>query len=320
MEEQQNLQSKHNYEKKYLHQTLRIVGSLIAFSLFIWLLRKQDWPVIWVNMRQLPAWLWVVSLTLVVGGMMCNVLRWYILLRAQDVEIPFGGVMRTVFAGAFASNFLPSTIGGDAFRVISLLRYTPDRVLCVTSVIVDRAINVAATFTFLPFAWFTFGNRLFELLSGFKVMPIAAAGIPLWEKLSDYIRHSIKRIAEMFSRWRRNPLSLLGAFTISWISIFVIYFAFWLIGKKLGMPVTLFQLVGVEFIIYVVTLLPVSFNGFGVREVIYTTLMIELGATPEQAAALTLISRVLLLLTTAPGALWISEIVRFQKEEDRSDR
>ena len=312
----QDQRNQNEHKKKHLRQILQIVGSVLSFYLFFWLLRKQDWPTIWVYMQQLPVWLWVGALIFVVGGMMCNALRWYVLLRSQGVEIPFKGVVRTVFAGAFASNFLPSTIGGDALRVISLLRYTPDRVLSVTSVIMDRALNVAATCTFLPFAWFTFGDRLFEFLTWVNRLPIAAMGIPFLDKLMDFARHIIKRIAETISRWRRDPMSLLGAFAISWISILIIYFAFWLIGKKLGMPVTFFQLAGVEFIVYVVTLLPVSFNGFGVREVIYTTLMIELGSTPEQSAALTLISRFLLLLTTTPGALWISGIMKFRKQEE----
>lgn len=300
-------------KKNYLRQILQIVGSVISIVLFFLLLQKQDWPTIWEYMNRLPIWLWLASLGLVTGGMVCNALRWYVLLRAQKVEIPLGEVVRTVFAGAFASNFLPSTIGGDAFRVISLLRYTSDRVLCLTSVVVDRAMNVAATFTFLPFAWLSFGNRIFELLSWRKIPSAAAFGIPLGEKVSSIIRNSVERLGTTFSRWRRNPMSLFGAFVISWVSIVIIYFALWLIARGLGMTITLFQLAGVEFIVYVVTLLPVSFNGFGVREVIYSTLMIELGATPEQATALTLISRFLLLLTTTPGALWISGIMKFQE-------
>jgi glycosyltransferase 2 family protein len=301
-------------KQKRFRQILQIFGSLISIFLFFWLLREQDWPIIWDIMKHLPVWLWFASLSLVVFGMGCNALRWYLLLRAQDVDIPILEVVRTVFAGAFASNFLPSTIGGDAFRVISLMRFTPDRVLSLTSVIVDRVMNVAATFTFLPFAWLSFGTRIFNLLGGTQVYPIAVVGIPGWDNFLDYLRRTIKRIVETFSRWRRNPISLLGAFVVSWISIFVIYFALWMVAKNLGMPVTLFQLAGVEFIVYVATLIPVSFNGLGVREVIYTTLMIELGAAPEQATALTLISRFLLLLTTTPGALWISEILNFRKK------
>ncbi len=302
-------------KKTRLRQVLQIIGTLTSFFLFFLLLRKQDWLVIWESLRKLPVWLLIVAQVFVFCGMICNALRWYVLVRAQDVEIPFDEVLRTVFAGAFASNFLPSTVGGDAFRVISLLRYTPDRVLSLASVIVDRVMNIAATFTFLPFAWVYFGNRIFEVVDHGQAFPYAVAGYPFLEKLSDFMRRNIKRFTDTLLKWRGKPFSLLTAFAISWISIFVIYFALWLIARSLGMPITLFQLAGVEFVVYIVTLLPVSFNGIGIREVIYTTLMIELGAVPEHAAALTLISRFFLLLTTTPGALWISGIMNFQKDE-----
>lgn len=311
MEQQREIQDK----RKRLRQILQIIGSVISMFLFFWLLREQDWQTIWKNLRELPVWLWVVCFALVVVGMICNALRWYVLLRAQEVEIPFGEVVCTVFAGAFASNFLPSTIGGDAFRVISLSRFTSDRVLSLTSVVVDRVMNVAATVTFLPFAWFTFGNQLFEIFGRAQFLPAAAGGFPLWDKLVQFIRRIAKRFIEAIAKWRRNPLALLAAFAISWISIFIVYLSLWLLARYLGMPITLMQLAGVEFIVYVATLLPVSLNGFGVREVIYTTLMIELGASPEHAAALTLISRFLLLLTTTPGAFWLSRIMSFQESE-----
>ena len=301
--------------KKRLRQFVQIIGSVISTLLFIWLISNQDWQSTWANLRQIPAWLWPVCLLLVVMGMICNALRWYVLLRAQDVEMPFREVVQTVFAGAFASNFLPSTIGGDAFRIISLLRYTPDQALGVASVLVDRAINVAATLTFLPFSWLTFGEQLFELF-GQSTNPLVAAGVfPFWNKLMDAARGLVVRFKDAFIKWGQQPKVLLKSFGISWVSIFVVYIAVWLLAGSLGIPVTLFQVIGVAAVVYLVTLLPVSFNGYGVREVIYTTLYMQLGATIEQATTLALVSRFFMLFETIPGALWLTQIMSFQKSE-----
>jgi len=298
---------------KSLRQISKIFGSVISISLFIWLISKQDWQTTWVNLRQIPLWLWPVCLLLVMTGMMCNAIRWYSLLRAQDVYMPFGEVVRTVFAGAFASNFLPSTIGGDAFRILSLLRFTSDRALSVASVIVDRAINVAATLTFLPFSWLAFGDLLFEYFGQSTNFIFAAGVFPFWHKLMDRAQNLLKQFKTAFIRWGKKPLVLAGAFGISWLSIIVVYVAVWLLARSLEIPVNLFQVIGVAAVVYVVTLLPVSFNGYGVREVVYTTLYMQLGATIEQATTLALVSRFFMLIETIPGALWLSRITNMKK-------
>jgi uncharacterized membrane protein YbhN (UPF0104 family) len=312
-----NKQTPPDQNRKRLRQILQTLGTVISTFLFVWLLSKQDWPTTWENLRLFPVWLWPVCLILVITGMMCNALRWYLLLRAQDVMMPFWEVARTVFAGAFASNFLPSTIGGDAFRIISLLRFTSNRTLSVASVVVDRAINVAATLTFLPFSWITFGDQIFELVQQRETFP-AAAGFPLWHKAVGLARRMVKRFLDAFANWARQPLVLAGAFGISWVSIFVVYIAVWLLARSLGIPVNLFQVMGVAAIVYLVTLLPVSFNGYGVREVVYATLYMQLGATLEQATTLALVSRFFMLLETIPGALWLSRIMAFKAEESSS--
>lgn len=299
--------------KKKVGQVIKIIGSIISSLLFIWLISKQDWQTTWVNLSRIPVWLWPVCLLLVVTGMLCNACRWYGLLHAQNVDMPFGEVVRTVFAGAFASNFLPSTIGGDAFRIISLLRFTSDRTLGVSSVIVDRAINVAATLTFLPFSWLTFGDQLFELFSRSTNLPVIAGVFPFWHKMIDAVGDLLQQFKVAFIRWGQKPRVLASAFGISWVSIFVVYIAVWLLARSLGIEVTLFQVIGVAAVVYAVTLIPVSFNGYGIREIVYTTLYMQLGASLEQATTLALVSRFFMLIETIPGALWLSRIINLPK-------
>jgi hypothetical protein len=66
---------------------------------------------------------------------------------------------------------------------------------------------------------------------------------------------------------------------------------------------------GVTVITYFLTLLPISVNGYGLREVAITALYLPLGASLEQAAILAIITRFLSMLATIPGALWLSQVV-----------
>ena len=88
--------------------------------------------------------------------MSLNGLRWYILLHSLGIIIK--ETLKIVFAGTFASNFLPSTIGGDIYRVFCLLKFTSNKSLSVASVIVDRGLNLVSVVILFPFSLLTLGT------------------------------------------------------------------------------------------------------------------------------------------------------------------
>ncbi|HNT54576.1 MAG TPA: lysylphosphatidylglycerol synthase transmembrane domain-containing protein, partial [Anaerolineaceae bacterium] len=97
---------------------VRWVGTLLSLGLFVFLLARQDWAELWQALSFMPMWAILLAFGLYLSGQLANALRWWILLRAQNVSLSFGQALQLVFAGAFASNFLPSTIGGDALRIL----------------------------------------------------------------------------------------------------------------------------------------------------------------------------------------------------------
>jgi glycosyltransferase 2 family protein len=294
--------------RKRLTDWVRIGGTILSTALFVYLLYKQNWAITLRQLQQIPLWLWLLSLALVICGMFLNALRWYSLLRVQKVRISFIETTRIIFAGAFASNFLPSTIGGDAYRMVALLRYTPDKVLSVTSVVVDRGMNVLAMLTMLPFVFYTFGPT-FNIFHLQGRQPAMAQNLPIIAGIMGFLARVKDRFLRTTGVWLKKPASLFLAFFISWWSIFVVYLGVWLLALALGIPVQLYQVMGVSAATYLITLLPISVNGYGLREFTVTALYMQLGATLEQASTLALVTRFFSLVETLPGALWLSQIV-----------
>jgi hypothetical protein len=214
----------------------------------------------------------------------------------------------------FASNFLPSTVGGDVVRFIGLGRFTPDRALNLASIILDRLVNLTAFLTVLPLSLMIFRDSLQEILLSQNLgMSVAWMGFVDnrgWiRKIVRTTVHWIERFRDTFKIWLRQPAKLVLAFCISWLSIFVIFLAIWLLARGLGMQVALYQVMGVTVITYLATLLPISVNGYGLREILIIGLYTSLGSSLEQAAVLALISRFLSMLVTLPGAIWIGKIL-----------
>lgn len=306
-------------------QWLRWVGTVLSFVLFIWLIGRQDWKIAWQNISSLPLWIILLVLALYFLRGLLNGVRWQVLLHAAKIHIPLRETEKIVFLGMFVSNFLPTTIGGDTVRFLSLLRYTSQRALAFASVVLDRLVNVVAMFTVMPFTLWTYGSSVLDLL-GFSLRsgpPIVLGGTiyhgSRLHRLYDRFRDLVTYWIGVFRVWLKHPWSLFLAFVISWLSIFAYFLALWILARGLGMQIELYQVMGTTAITYLISLLPISINGYGLREVAITTLYIHLGAGIEQASALAIISRALILITTLPGALWISPILAGDLDESVID-
>jgi len=287
--------------------------------LFIWLLLRQDWGSISDSVLQLPGWILPAAFGLYFAGMTANALRWYILVRAQSVAAPFSELLKVVLVGAFASNFLPSTIGGDAIRIVGLLRYTVSKTLSAASVVVDRLLNVLAMFTILPFSWLTFGSpaAMIDSISGELGLSSGLAGF-LLSRLPNKAQKWLFHMGSTLKLWISQPLVLLWAFIVAWLSVFVVFVAVWLIARGLRIDVTLIQVMGVMALTYLLTLLPISVNGYGLREIAVTTLYVQLGATSEQAITLAVVTRFITMIETLPGAIWLPKILAATSSDKNS--
>jgi uncharacterized membrane protein YbhN (UPF0104 family) len=116
------------------------------------------------------------------------------------------------------------------------------------------------------------------------------------------------KIADAFRAWASRPWTFVYAFLAAWPSNLFPMAATYLIAHQLGMNVSFWQVIGVQTVTYFVSQLP-SINGYGFREAAYTTLYSALGASLEQASTLALVTRFLTVLSTVPGALWLSSSV-----------
>jgi len=286
---------------------LRWGGTLLSLGLFGWLLARQDWSVFWAYVYQIPPWVLLLAGGVFVLSNLGNAWRWQTVLRLGEIDIPYWVTAKIVFLGMFASNFLPSTIGGDAVRYLSLLRFTDKKGVGIVSLVVDRLLKMLSMLSLTPISVALFAPLLGEILLGKP----AAAGLAL---LPDRLKAWFKKGWAILATWFQNPAAFGRAFGVGWLSMFPGFLGIFLVAKGLQMPVGLFQVIGATVITYFLTLLPISINGYGVREALIAVLYVYLGANAEQATALALITRLMMLVATLPGALWLPEILAHSKQ------
>ena len=232
--------------------------------------------------------------------------RWQYLLRVQGIRLPLPRLTWLVLVGAFASNLLPTTVGGDLVKMAAVAKGQPKRAAAAASVLADRLFNLAAMFFWLPFAFtLQVANPLIE--TGAASMS-ALTRMPLVEKI--WLR--VKRVFEAGRAWFTSPRTVIVALALSWLSIGLSFVAFWIITLALGISLSFWQASAVAVLSYFAALLPISVNGLGLLEGSVTALLVMHGASLEQGVAAAVLIRLVTMAVSLLGGvrlLWWSGLL-----------
>lgn len=287
---------------------LRFLGTLIAFGLLVYLLSQQGWHEIEASIREISFWRFVLAFGLMAISRVLVSIRWYVLLRASDPKVSFWQTFCITFAGLFATNFLPTTVGGDVIRLAGGIKYKIDAAICAASLIVDRLVGMAAMATAIPFA---IPNLLAAPL--FSVHPHFFLAFLMPLKLRELLKKVwttglkvINRLFVALSIWLKQPVSLLTALIVTWMHMFCLFGILYLFLTGMNEHISFWSVMGLYSLTYFVTLLPISINGYGLQEVSMTMIFSRLGGVSVASGLTTaLLFRTIMMLTSLPGALTV---------------
>jgi len=152
---------------------VRVLGTLLGLALLVVLIRRQSWAEIADALRRVPAWALALTIVLALLSRLTVVARWWVLLRGAGAPIRVRDATRLTFAGLFASNFLPTTIGGDVVRLAGALRLGGPSATYAASIAVDRLVGMAGMITAAPLglpAFLSWGTNQPDGLAGWALL------------------------------------------------------------------------------------------------------------------------------------------------------
>lgn len=285
-------------------RTVRWIGTLISIGLLVWLLERQDWLSLSTAARSV-GWSGVaLGLLFVAGRQLLNAARWYALIRVHPIALGYLNAVRLTFAGLFASNFLPTTVGGDVLRLVGVMEASEDRVVGTTTVFLDRIVGMVGMLALIPF-----GIPILLGIVNDGVLMAGGAAISSGG-IAGALRRGVDRLRQAVSLWRRRPSALVASLLYAWLAVACYLMAVWTVARFIGIDVTYWQVAGATSLTYFLTLLPISINGYGLRELGVVAVYTQLGALPEQASALAFITRGLMWAVSLPGMLWLGGLVQ----------
>lgn len=317
--------------KKVLLTTLQIA---VTIGLLWWVFHDPERRREMGAALKLADWWW---LGVGVGVFfLCTVVaaaRWGILLAVQGIHLTWLRTWQLFMVGMFFNLFMLGSTGGDVVKMFLTMREAPDRkAAALLSVFMDRVIGMLALiFLSVVFLYFRYDvlnhaegsstllNLLLWLLAGalltiVGMFVVSGLGwvhyLPRWTPLRGRIVE-ISAACHLYAKgWRRT----IWAFLISFPLFGMFFTTFYCAARAFTDLLGVVDIFSVMPIVAVITAIPISVSGIGVRESLFVSLLAPFGIT---AAVATLISVTGFLINTV-GSLAGGLVFLFYRPSDRA--
>jgi uncharacterized membrane protein YbhN (UPF0104 family) len=122
-------------------------------------------------------------------------------------------------------------------------------------------------------------------------------------------------MAAALGLWLHRPGALLLSLAFTGVHMLCLFSLIDLLLEGMGQTMPVELIGGLYSLVYFVTLLPISFNGYGVQEISMTLIFSNLGRAPQGVGlTIALLFRTLMMLASLPGALALPDILSAARE------
>ena len=257
----------------------------------------------WDLLRRLNIPLYIAGVALVPAAVLIQAYRWGLCI--DDVfGIPYSVLLRLTTVSYFFNNFFLSFIGGDIFRAFSIAKPL-GKMRAAFSLFLVRSTNIWGA-AIIPAPFYLLYRSFFLSSRAFLVMFLIsiAAWIciflipPALRLYPKWLRRFSNTTIDLQNtlRPRRFAALMLSSIAFQAVNILIVY----LYARSLQIDIGLVQLCLVVPGVAVITSLPISINGVGIREGSFVLALGFFGISPEKAFALSLL--------TYTGSIYVSMV------------
>jgi len=287
--------------------------AVFSLTFLVYLLASVELPDLVALVRQGKIGFFVATLATGVAAVALSAYKWKVLLAYEGLSCPWGELFRLYLIGIYFNNFLPTSIGGDAARIYLLSRKHGQPKQVIISVFTERVTGLIALVSFLilglvvegeildaPTKLWLWGGSLFFLLCLFGLF-VGKNKLPLQKCLPKNWRDWLVGMANDGRRWGGiTDRSVAG---MSLLFQFLSIFIYFLLSCSLSLSIPFSALILIVPLVALVTLLPISLNGLGLREGSWVFFLSLFHVSGSEALALSLLYFIVILLLSLCGGL-----------------
>ncbi|MGO9016042.1 MAG: lysylphosphatidylglycerol synthase transmembrane domain-containing protein [Dissulfurispiraceae bacterium] len=321
-----------------IKQTAILIGKLsVSAILFYFLISKVGGKTILYNMRLLDPGAFFAAVGLYIIASYLSTLRWKLLVPYQSKT---SRLFSIYMIGSFFNTYMPGIIGGDAVKAYYLNKEmhatrvasaaqdqeeAPSLVVAIASVFMDRYIGLSALLALAilafpfgigylkrasvqwPVIWIVPAATVFFIACSFLIFKFSVgARLKFLFKTSQYIQ---------FYRSKKNILG--RCFIYSIIIQLLTVLSVYVLAKGISLNASFLSLLVFMPIIILVSFLPLSISGIGLREGAFIFLLGSTGIPAEKSMTLSIIWFISVFVA---GVWGLIEYLRFKTMFGREEK
>jgi glycosyltransferase 2 family protein len=301
---------------------LRAVATLVLTGLAVaYLLWKIDVGETAGVLADASPWWFLLAVAIMTLTVVPMAERWRRLLASQGMRERVPWLTRAYLVAYAAGQILPTSIGGDAVRILETSRRHPARLGAISAIVLlERALGGAATVLlgavgFLlaigrydvgAYLWieglFVVGTFVLAFLFFARsARPLLRATAPLLRALK--LERPVRAVYDGVHAFRDHTglLASLFLFTVAIQAVRVL--AIWATARAVGIDLSprIYYVMGPIF--FLVLLVPFTLNGFAVREAFFVSFLGGVGVDADQAFAAGFLFFLVTVALALPGGL-----------------
>jgi uncharacterized protein (TIRG00374 family) len=300
---------------------ITLVKAIVSIGLLALLFSRVDVSRLWGVARNASLGWLAFALLLYLAMLLASALRWGVLLRAQHVRLPFSFLTQSFLVATFFNNFLPSNIGGDVIRIADSAKAAGSKTLATTVVLIDRGLGVlglaliAATGATIMqrmavgpvgpgILWAGFGLGAI-IATPALLMPEAVTKLlqPLRVFHREWVDERIEKLTYALTRFKETPTALAACFAGAVVVQAILVLFYVAIARSMNIPIGFAELAVIVPVSFIVQMVPLSVNGFGIREATFGFYFTRLGLPLESALVVSFVGAALIMLFSLSGGV-----------------
>ncbi len=288
----------------------------VSAALLVYLSRKVAWDEVAHRLETAAPTLLIATIVLMVGTIFLAALRWKLLVR--DDSLTMRAAVQLSFAGMFFGQVLPATVGGDVVRGVLAGRAGMEWREVVASIVLDRITALLASVILILAGLPALANAAVGVsVAGTALVSLGLALVVLVGLYTDRLplpaaltrQDKVAAVLRLIARLRTGLLSKAGgaALALSLAIHLTTVVIVVMIGAAFGIEVTpLAAFLVVPFAVFAAAV-PVSVNGWGVRESLMVSGLGLFGVAAGDALLISVVLGLSVVIAVLPGSLtWLA--------------
>ena len=265
---------------------------------------------------------WAFALFFVIINGFLAFLRWYLILDCLNADISWKKSIKLFYLGMSLNQLLPTSLAGEFYKYWSIKKNTNSLSLAAHSIVIEKSLPLINLFIIIAFNFYWLLD-IYNLNLNFDNRDIIkiALVILIFIFLIFFLLFMIKKkmaylnISKLILDFN-NSISLCmskgGKFYVAFSIGFVMFYfkcvSIFIIAKFLLIDLSLINSILILPVIFLISAIPISISGWGLREGSMIILLSYINISKEQAVSLSLVVGISYLIANVPALLLLFRI------------